>query len=162
MTTKRKTRRAEDSNGGEVWDLAKVSQEQATAARALLRVLDLPGLPAFISENVFSILSHAARVNGVGIGSEDPEGGYSAKALADLFGVTTGCEPGLIFEPRRDFAELLSAVLTHPDCPVEIYNAVGDCDCMTPDRWDTPEHIRLALAQNKPARTTHAAKKGGA
>lgn len=161
MTKKRKAQGAEEGNGGEVWDLVKVGQEQAAAARALLRVLDLPGLPDFISENVFNILSHAAAVNGVGIGSDDPEGGYSAKALANLFAVSTGCQPGLIFEPRRDFAELLSATLRHPECPVEIYNAVGECDCLTPDRWDTPEHIRVALAQNKPAPTTRGAKKGG-
>jgi hypothetical protein len=67
---------------------------------------------------------------------------------------------------KGDFAEMLSAVLRHPDCPVELYNAVADLDCMTPPRWDTPENIREALRQLNPDKTTHAAtaenEKGGA
>lgn len=146
MATKKVQKRgaSRKAEGGEVWDLVKVGQEQTAAARALLRLLDLPGLPAFVSENLYTILNHAAKVQGVAIGSDAPCG-YSVKARADLFAVTTGFQSGLRFEPSRDFAELLSAVLTHPDCPVELYNAVGDLNCMQPASWDTPEHIRLAL-----------------
>ena len=50
MTTKKVRKRgagrkAEGDEPGEVLDLIRVGREQATAASAVLRLLDLPGLP---------------------------------------------------------------------------------------------------------------------
>jgi hypothetical protein len=131
--------------------LAKVANEQEAAARATLRLLDLPGLPPFVSEALYTILSHAAKVKGVAIGS-DAACGYSVKALATLYAVTSGFQRGLTFEPARDpsadLAALISAVLTHPDTPTRIYDKLTDALVEMHDAtdvYDDPRAVRALL-----------------
>jgi hypothetical protein len=65
---------------------------------------------------------------------------------------------------KLTLAELLSAVLRHPDIPMGLYNAIGEeiadrnIDC------DAPEYIALALANREPEavrRYRERRKKGG-
>jgi hypothetical protein len=53
----------------------------------------------------------------------------------------------LEFEQKRDLPELISAVLRHPDTPVNLYNAIGDA--ITEWQMDDtdPTYIRLALGK---------------
>ena len=56
---------------------------------------------------------------------------------------------------HADLAELLSAVLRHPDMPADLHTYIGDWLVSQPqESIDSPEYIRLALA--------HASGKGGA
>lgn len=163
MTTKKKAQGAEDNNGGEVWDLVKVAQEQEKAARAFLRLIDLPGLPGVLSDNLYNMLSHAAKVCDVPIGSENPHGGYCAKQVAVLFAVLKLQRGGLTFEPARDpsadLAALISAVLNHPDTPTPIHNklseAVGEY-VVRDEVAHAPEVLRVALAVYKAEREAEA------
>jgi hypothetical protein len=131
MHTKRNTRDAGADGPGEVWDLAKVAENQRAAARATLRLLDMPGLPPFVSEAVYVILDHAAKVKDVALADDSPAG-YSVKALANLYALTSGFQRGLSFEPtpeptpEPDLAALISAVLNHPDTPSRIYNGLSE------------------------------------
>jgi hypothetical protein len=150
MTTKRKPQRAEAGKAGEtVYDLAEVEQRQTAAASATLRLLDLPGLPAFVSEALYMILNHAAKVRGVSIGA-DTAAGYSVKALADLFAVTTGFQPDLTFEPAADVAELISRVVKHPDLSAKMryeFGCVVTEELMNGVDTDSPGVIRALLAE---------------
>lgn len=138
--------------GEMICDLTLVDEEQAEAVRAILRLIELPGLPDFLQAAVMTAINHASKTEGVMTWFEVAPGGggYSATKLADLFAVTVGTRPDLALEPTRDFAALLSAALTHPDCPSDVYNAVGDA-LPAPERWDTPEAIRYTLGQPGPA-----------
>lgn len=133
-------------------DLTEVEREQNEAVRALVKLLDMSGLPDFIVSGVCMMLAHAATAKGVDITTET--GTYNHKSLGVLFAVTSGYPSGLEFEPKRDLASLISGVMNHPDTPVDLYNAMGDA-IPAPDA-DTAEYIRLALLK-------HAAeRKGGA
>jgi hypothetical protein len=150
MTTK-KTRGAGTINEGEVWDLAKVGKEKEAAARATLRLAEMPGTPGFLCDNLFSMLSHAAKVCDVPIGSEDPHGGYSVKQLAALFAVSELQRGGLTFEPERDLAALISGVMKHPDTPTELFNAIGEVltDMAGSIDYHSPEMVGRTLAAAK-------------
>jgi hypothetical protein len=160
MTKKRKAQSAETDNTGEVWDLAKVADEQAAAARATLRLLDLPGLPPFVSEALCMILDHAAMRKGVNL-LADPKRGYPVKALADLFAVTSGFQHGLSFEPERDLAGHISAVMKHAETPTELFNAIGEVltDMSNHIDYHTPEMIAKTF---KASADAQAKQKGGA
>jgi hypothetical protein len=133
----------------DVLDLVQVRKEQEQAARGLFRLLDMPGLPPFVSEALYTILNHAARVKGADIGS-DAADGYSIKAVTDLFAVTSGFQRGLTFEPSPDVAELISRVVKHPDLGAELRRAFGGVvteELMSGVDTDSPGVIRALLAE---------------
>ena len=56
---------------------------------------------------------------------------------------TTGTQHG-------DLAELLSAVLRHPDMPTDLHTYIGDWLVSQPqERIDSPDYIRCALRNAK-------------
>jgi hypothetical protein len=137
--------------GGEICDTRRADDDTCDAARLAKRLLAHRGTPRFITDALMLALTTAAAQAGAKI-HDAAAADLDTRALADLFTIKAGTRHGVELEPKKDLAEMLSAVLTHPDCPTELYNAVGDCDFTTPARWDTPEHLRLALADFKEGR----------
>jgi hypothetical protein len=144
---------ADAEAGVSVYDLSRIDKEQAEAAAALVKLLDLPGLPDFLSSGLHMMLAHAARARRMGIATETEDGSrYSVEALADLFAVTAGIKPGLAFEPTKDVAELISAIIKHPDLDDDLRYEFG---CVVTDHitnsidTDSPRVIRAMLEQYK-------------
>jgi hypothetical protein len=131
-------------SGSSVLDLTRIDKEQLTAARAVVRLLALPGLPVWLGENIDHMLRVASADKRININRAEDDATPAPANLADLFAVVPARDH-YKFERGRDFAELLVAAVKHPDCPAEIYNAVAECDCIAVRCWDTPEFIRLAL-----------------
>lgn len=136
--------------GDTIYD-TRIGDERATqAARSVARLLAQPGLPHFLYDAVMLALSTAAERKGIKIASDEATG-FDLRALADLFAVAGGAHHGIEFEPKKDLAELLSAVLNHPDTPTDLYNAIGDEIAAMDFDCDAPEYIRLSLEGRKPA-----------
>jgi hypothetical protein len=137
--------------GETICDLIRIDEEQATAARAVIALFDLPGLPDFISEALYMILGTAARLRNIGIATgEGDEAGFDVKALADLFTVTTGFQRDLTFEPAADVAELISRVVKHPDLSTKMryeFGCVVTEELMNGVDTDSPGVIRALLAE---------------
>jgi hypothetical protein len=117
------------------------------------------GLPDWLLQATCWVINAVAEEHNIEVSPDDGEGNYSAKALGDLFRVS-----GLYqFDdlPDLDFADTLSRALRHPDCPIELYNAVADCDCIHVSRWDTPGNLREALCQRREAEQEGDAQEGG-
>ena len=57
--------------------------------------------------------------------------------------------------------QLLSALLKHPDCPISVYNAIGEeiCDMQRQELTETPEYIQALFELHK---QLEAEKAGGA
>jgi hypothetical protein len=143
--------RAEAGDG--VYDLTRIDKEQAEAADALVKLFDLPGLPDFLSAGLHMMLAHAARAKCKGIVTEAEDGSrYSVEALADLFAVTGGVEPGLEFEPAKDVAELISAIVKHPDLDEDLryeFGCVVTNHLVSKIDTDSPRVIRAMLEEYK-------------
>jgi hypothetical protein len=152
MTTKKgSTKRPAPRKASEVIDLAAEGRKVAQAARLVRSVFSHEAVPDFLTDAMMTALAAAEAKTGIAFWQVEPadeEGGpymgedFDMKGLADLFAVTS---PASFRLDKPDFAALLSTALNHPDCPAEIYNAVGDGDCLNIKRWDTPAAIRLAL-----------------
>jgi hypothetical protein len=115
--------------GEMICDLIGVSEDIAEAAKTTVRLMELPGLPDFLRSAVIDVVNHASRVENVEtwvpVGEDSP--GYSAARLAELFGcVGLGYRADLAMEPKQDLAGLLAAVLSHPDTPPVVFEAVTE------------------------------------
>jgi hypothetical protein len=126
-----------------------VPEEYDAAARAVLGLLETGAIPDFFKGGIFTLLNLFAADTGARLWQETTEGdgetgGYSTDTLARMFAYHS--RHRLQIERKKDLAELISAVVTHPDTPVEIFNAltyqIGEF------KYDkcAPEFIRHALA----------------
>ena len=108
------------------------ANEDEQAAAAILALLNSPGMPEFMIETV----------------SDADSGEFVPAALATLIALSHGRDirPG-----ESDLADLLSAVLKHPDTPTDLERAMKDHVCEWIDDSNTfgPEFLRLVLAQGK-------------
>jgi hypothetical protein len=139
--------------GSIIVDTTRIDKEQADAAAALVSLLYMPGLPDFLLSGLQMMLAHAARDKGKGIATGgEGDARYSVEALADLFAVTAGLQRDLEFEPVRDCAELISALIKHPDLTPELRYEFG---CVVTDHitgkidTDSPRVIRAMLEEYK-------------
>jgi hypothetical protein len=126
-----------------------VAEEYDAAARAVLTLADADGLPDFFKDVILTVLNWFAADTGARLWQETTEGdgetgGYSTDILARMFAYYS--RHRLQIERKKDLAELISAVVNHPDTPVEIFDAlthrIGEF------KYDkcAPEFIRHALA----------------
>ncbi len=126
-----------------------VPEEYDATARAVLALADTAALPDFFKGGIFTLLNLFAADTGAKLWQETTEGdgetgGYSTVTLARMF--ARHSRHRLQIERKKDLAELISAVVTHPDTPVEIFDAltarIGEF------KYDkcAPEFIRHALA----------------
>jgi hypothetical protein len=122
--TKGKAEGSKTKARGVALDLIEVEREQNGAVRALVKLLDMPGLPDFITSGVCMMLAHAATVKGVDI--TVTTGGYDPKSLGVLFALTSGYQSDLEFEPEKDLPALIAAVMNHPDLPASLEEGFGE------------------------------------
>jgi hypothetical protein len=126
-----------------------VSEEYDTAARRVIELIESDGLPDFFMDALVDLLNFFAADIGVGLWQETTEGdgdtgGYSTDRLARMF--ANRSRHSLEIERKKDLADLISAVVTHPDTPVEICKALTER--IGEFKFDkcAPEFIRHALA----------------
>jgi len=139
-------RRAE--SGETILDLAGVAEEYADAARATLALLNLPGVPAFVSDALSTALAEAQTRTGAGIwqepgGAREDLGDYSPLVLARVFAHDSMLKIEL--EPKKDLAELLSAVLRHADTPQVISEAIKEAMAQINEDETDPRFVALIL-----------------
>jgi predicted SnoaL-like aldol condensation-catalyzing enzyme len=125
-------------------DLVAVAEQYELAARALIDFYDhTRGVPDWLTDLIMRGLEAATEKTGI----EHWEGeGFDLRGLANLFAVTSPTNFKLGFEQKRDLPELISAVLRHPDTPVNLYNAIGDAVTEWQMDDSDPTYLRLALA----------------
>lgn len=151
MTTKKKAqvgaenkrRRSRDDDHVDL-DLVAVSERNERAARLVMSLYDRgAGLPDWLTDLIMRGLEAATEKTGIEHWSGED---FNLRDLADLLAVTDLLTFKLEFERKKDLPELISAVLRHPDTPVNLYNAIGDA--VTEWQMDDtdPAYIRLALA----------------
>jgi hypothetical protein len=126
-----------------------VPEEYDAAARAVLGLLETEAIPDFFKGGIYTLLDLFAADTGAKLWQETTEGdgetgGYSTDLLARMFAHHSLHR--LQIERKKDLAEIISAVVNHPDTPVEIFDAltarIGEF------KYDkcAPEFIRHALA----------------
>lgn len=124
-------------------------------AETLIGLLDAEA-PEYLGGVLTTILSEIERRTNValwrtvGDGLTVEDGGYSVGALASVFRDYPSLE--IEFEPKRDLAGLISAVLKHPDTPADLYHAMRkelarltESDAVN----ENPAVIAVALAAHK-------------
>lgn len=140
-------RRAEA--GEIICDTALVEKWQAEAAEAVVKLFGLRGLPDFFTSSVAAMLAHAARVEGIGIATDDS---YSVKGLTKLFGVTQELRTDLEFVLAMDAADMLSRLIKDKELLPEFVRYKVACavtDLHNGVDTDAPDFIRLMLEEYK-------------
>ena len=155
MTTKKReqggaeSRRRSRDDGRVDLDLVAVAEGYDRAARLVASLYERgASVPDWLTNLIMRGLEAATEKTGIEHwqGGATLEARFDLRGLADLFSITSPANFKLEFEPKKDLPELISAVLRHPDTPVNLYNAIGSAV----DDWLTDDtdaaYIRLALA----------------
>ncbi|MGA9997394.1 MAG: hypothetical protein WBP93_18390 [Pyrinomonadaceae bacterium] len=120
------------ANAGEpVFDVACIGKEYVNAARIIYEAItEANYIPQFIYDAITVALTEAERKLGCKVwiaphGSEDDavEGAYSIERLARLFKYNPLLK--IEVEPKKELAEMIVAVIEHPDCPQEIRDGIN-------------------------------------
>jgi hypothetical protein len=116
-------------------------------ARAIERFFNQEDLPDFLTNAVMVALDAASEITGIPYWKGED---FDMKGLAALLAATRGVEfeEKVMLEPANDLAEHIAAVLTDPDTPTEIYDALAKAvtDIAAKDKVTSrPEVIRVAL-----------------
>lgn len=145
MTTKSKAQKGKPGKGRD---------EADEAARLLKRFANHAGTPDFLTNAVMLALNLAGNETGIeywkvetgNVMGDD----FDAPGLAEL--LRTMQHPQFIkaahVEPKADLADHIAAVLTHPDTPSRVYNALSEAVSDLASKDDVlnrPEVIRVAL-----------------
>jgi hypothetical protein len=131
--------RVTESGAGEEYD---------AAARAVVELLGNSAVPDFFRNGITDLLNLFAADTGARLWHETTEddsetGGYSTDILARTF--ANHRLHSLEIERKKDLADLISAVLKHPDTPVEVHNALAESlDRLKHDHRAT-EYVRHVL-----------------
>ncbi len=144
MTTRQTSRN--NTNAGTL-DLVAAQKELERQAVAVLAFINSDA-PDFITDAVNDAIAEAARRTGFRSPTYDDDHESkreTIKILAALFSQTRL----LTLRPqntRAELAEHLSAVLRHPETPVNLFNAIADelTELLEYD-WRTPDMIQRAL-----------------
>ncbi len=126
-----------------VLDLAAAQEESERAARLVAQLCGAEGVPDYIHSAVYAALIAAGNETGIVFRDEEKDD-FDLKGLAALLAATRLYR--LELEPKRDLAELISAVLKHPDVPQQIYNGLSEGVSSYSFDADSAAFIRLALA----------------
>jgi hypothetical protein len=134
---------------GERVTKSHVPEEYDKAARTVIELADTSALPDFFREAIYGLLNMLAADLGVLLWQETTEGGgetgdFSIDVLARTFAHHRFHE--LKIERKKDLADLISAVLKHPDMPVDLYNSMREGIASLDYDASAPEFIRHALA----------------
>lgn len=121
-------------------------QRESAAALHLSQAMDTYGVPDFITNAIVDAMCAASAEFGL----EPPawmaeeDGDDEGDTLAEFWRrIPDSYCPH--YEPARDLARLISAVLKHPDTPVVVYNALaGGVSSLDVD-GDSDGYVRLAL-----------------
>ena len=100
--------------------------EAAVRVRAFL---DGGPIPNFIGDAVTDAVAEASRRTGAPEPEVHPELGYDLDELAYLFEIAWMIDlraPGSTITPTQALAAQLSAVLTHPETPAPLYEAIAN------------------------------------
>lgn len=149
MTTKRIEKRRPFRKAGDRVDidLVAVAEGYDRAARLVVSLFDKgASVPDWLTDLIMRGLEAATEKTGIEHWGAPVDAGFDLRGIADLFAVTSPANFSLEFEQKKGLPELISAVLRHPNTPVNLYNGIG----RAVDEWlidDTdPVYLRLALA----------------
>lgn len=117
--------------GEPVFDVDYIGKEYVNAARIIYDVItEANHIPQFVYDAITVALTEAERRLGCKLwiaphGCEDDaiEGAYSIERLARVFKHNAFLHIEL--EPKKGLAEMIVAVLEHPDCPQEIRDEIS-------------------------------------
>jgi hypothetical protein len=114
-----------------------------TVAHRTVRFLETD-LPDWLLQVMCQTINATAHAFNIEVLPADSDGNFSARRLATLFRVSE-----LTQYAAPTLADLISGVLTHPDTPPSIYNALSqETSSLTSAAVvDSPEVIRLMLAE---------------
>jgi hypothetical protein len=100
-----------------------IEHDHRETAHRTVRFLET-GLPDWLLRAVCKTLADAATFFNIQVLSDDGDGNFSARALAELFRVSGLTQFEDIYS--TDLADHLAAVLNHPDLPTHIYNSLSE------------------------------------
>lgn len=143
--------------GEYVFDVDDIGAEHVYAAQTVYNILDgTIETPQFVSLNLQMTIHEAGRRTGgelwITLNKDDHDelGDFSVQRMARMFAHHPAENFSMV--PDRSLAELVSAVLKHPDTPRELYGAMRrEIATMTePDEVNEhPDVLRVALAIHK-------------
>ncbi len=144
--------------GDLIADTRICSAKACRAARKVAAFVNSGDVPDYLTNVVHVALNVAAKKHGI---EPHPGENFDLRALADLLTISRG-ERSYI-APTQSLAELLSAVLTHPDLPDDLIESIGEAMNEMFTRLDGPVQRAVEYHPEYIGRLLSAyAEKGGA